>query len=192
MEDEVVLSLRHDLETSGDVGANEYQETCARTRGDFDGAGEQLKFGIAGLASEAGEVANKVYKVLWQGHPLDARAIALEVGDVLWFLATICDALNISLAETMAMNQEKLAKRYPEKFSTADSIARVDEREAEPEESVTVLPMPRVWTFTPPTRPGPYITVWRTDGAQVVDGSVVEPLQLEAPEGERDDEQTAS
>ena len=119
-------SLRRQLDRSGDVGVNRFQATTARTRTQYDSQAARLHFGKDGLVSEVGEVVNILYKHIWQGHPLDTEKLELEIGDVMWFVATVCDAAGISLADALAKNQEKLAKRYPEGFSPQASIARVD------------------------------------------------------------------
>ncbi len=45
-----------------------------------------------------------------------------EIGDFLWYLATLCNTLDISLSETLIRNIEKLARRYPDGFSPERSI----------------------------------------------------------------------
>ena len=62
------------------------------------------------LASEAGEVAGKVKKLIRDGG-LDSVAIMHEVGDVLWYAARMCDALGFELEDVMQINYVKLTKR---------------------------------------------------------------------------------
>lgn len=67
-----------------------------------------------GLAGEAGEVADKVKKVLRGDGPLDEerrKAIALEIGDVLWYCATLSIDLGYDLEDIGKMNYEKLQSR---------------------------------------------------------------------------------
>ena len=63
-----------------------------------------------GLAAEAGEVANKVKKILRDG-TFDREAIADEVGDCLWYIAALCRDLNVDMAYLAQKNLDKLADR---------------------------------------------------------------------------------
>lgn len=63
-----------------------------------------------GLAAEAGEVANKVKKILRDGN-FDREAIADEVGDCLWYIAALCRDLNVEMAEIAQNNLDKLNDR---------------------------------------------------------------------------------
>jgi len=100
----------------------EYQEavkrTCATTGKDV------LKLAVIGLSGELGEIAEPVKKHLWGDHALDRAHLQEEIGDVCWYLATLCNALGISLAEALQQNLEKLACRYPAGFSAQMSQHR--------------------------------------------------------------------
>ena len=63
-----------------------------------------------GLAAEAGEVANKVKKIMRDGD-LDREGIADEIGDCLWYIAALCRDLNIDMETVAYENLEKLHSR---------------------------------------------------------------------------------
>ena len=63
-----------------------------------------------GLAAEAGEVANKVKKIMRDGK-LDRDAIADEIGDCLWYIAALCRDLNVDMETVAYNNLEKLHGR---------------------------------------------------------------------------------
>lgn len=68
--------------------------------------------GVLGLAGEAGECADLVKKHLFQGHELDREKLALELGDVLWYIAETASGLGMSLSEVAQMNLDKLHRRF--------------------------------------------------------------------------------
>lgn len=70
----------------------------------------QILYPALGLAGEAGEVANKVKKMLRDGN-FDRQAVADEVGDVLWYIAALCRDLNVDLNDLALSNLEKLYGR---------------------------------------------------------------------------------
>lgn len=86
---------------------------------------QQLTYGVIGLCGEAGEASEIVKKYEFQGHALDSYHLAIELGDVLWYVAYTAHHIGYPLGKIMAMNQEKLAKRYPDgKFDAERSRHR--------------------------------------------------------------------
>lgn len=77
-----------------------------------------------GLAGETGEVIDLLKKSLFHGHALDEAKIRDEMGDVLFYLAYLCNALDTTLEQVMEENIAKRRKRYPEGFASARSIHR--------------------------------------------------------------------
>jgi NTP pyrophosphatase (non-canonical NTP hydrolase) len=75
----------------------------------------KILYPALGLAGEAGEVANKVKKIVRDGPenmPEDWREqLASELGDVIWYCAALASDLNISLGQVAGQNLEKLARR---------------------------------------------------------------------------------
>jgi NTP pyrophosphatase (non-canonical NTP hydrolase) len=70
---------------------------------------------VLGLLSEAGEVAGKVKKVLRDNNgqflPEHREAIADEVGDCLWYIASICTDLGFGMETIAQRNLDKLNSR---------------------------------------------------------------------------------
>jgi NTP pyrophosphatase (non-canonical NTP hydrolase) len=92
----------------------EYQRE-SRTVAIYPNQGENFVYPTLGLAGEAGEVAEKVKKVLRdkQGK-IDAEtaaAIQKELGDVLWYVAQLATELHMNLGEVAAINLRKLFDR---------------------------------------------------------------------------------
>ena len=68
-----------------------------------------------GLTGEAGEVANKVKKIIRDGSNKNdeklVSEIKAEIGDCLWYIAVLADDFNIKLSDIANANIEKLANR---------------------------------------------------------------------------------
>jgi len=70
-----------------------------------------------GLSAEAGEFTEVVKKIFLQGKPYNeenAFHLKRELGDICWYIAQACMALDTSFDEVLRMNYEKLSARYPE------------------------------------------------------------------------------
>lgn len=77
---------------------------------------ERLLTGAVGAAAESGELLEIVKKMVFQGKPWDKDTkfhIQRELGDLMWYVMQVCIAIETPLPEIIAMNIEKLAKRYP-------------------------------------------------------------------------------
>lgn len=71
-----------------------------------------IAYTALGLAGEAGEIANKVKKLLRdEDTPERRRAIGDELGDVLWYVARLAAELDISLSKIAVRNMAKLDAR---------------------------------------------------------------------------------
>ncbi len=72
-------------------------------------------YAALGLAGETGEICEKLKKAIRDddGHVSDERraAIRKELGDVLWYVASLCTELGLDLDEVASMNLAKLAAR---------------------------------------------------------------------------------
>jgi len=70
-----------------------------------------------GLSAEAGEFTEVVKKIFLQGKTYNeenAFHLKRELGDICWYIAQACMALDTSFDEVLQMNYEKLSARYPE------------------------------------------------------------------------------
>ena len=103
---------------------NEYQILAMKTLNPELEKKDVLINGVMGLCGESGEAIDIVKKWLAQGHELDKEKLAKELGDIAWYLAETAYALDIPLEDILRGNIEKLAKRYPEGFSSERSINR--------------------------------------------------------------------
>lgn len=104
---------------------NEFQKEALRTeKGIALTPRKRLENGLMGLCGEAGECIDLLKKHLFQGHILDERHLALELGDVAWYLAVSADALGYDLESVLKMNVDKLRARYPNGFDPERSQVR--------------------------------------------------------------------
>jgi NTP pyrophosphatase (non-canonical NTP hydrolase) len=77
---------------------------------------QRLLTAAVGIAAEGGEFMEIVKKITFQGKPWNQDNIEhlkIELGDVMWYVAQACMALDISLEEVLDRNINKLAARYP-------------------------------------------------------------------------------
>ena len=90
---------------------NEYQK-IARSTAVYP---EEYKvvYPALGLCGEAGEVADKIKKTVRGDTPLDevTGSIAMELGDVLWYVAVLADDLGVELEDVAKWNVDKLQRR---------------------------------------------------------------------------------
>ncbi|EHN14123.1 nucleoside triphosphate pyrophosphohydrolase family protein [Clostridium sporogenes] len=106
----------------------EYQEKALKIKGDYTDNIDQLINGVMGITGESGEVIDIVKKYLYQGHELNHNKLINELGDTLWYINLIADAINIILEDIAKYNMDKLEKRYPKGcFRVEDSVNRVEE-----------------------------------------------------------------
>ncbi|WP_424236370.1 nucleoside triphosphate pyrophosphohydrolase family protein [Bhargavaea ginsengi] len=106
------------------MNMNQYQIFASRTMPEMDDKGK-ANYAL-GLTGEAGECGDIVKKEVFHGHAADVDAIKKELGDVLHYVAGLALMYGIELEDVATANVEKLRKRYPSGFNTADSIARRD------------------------------------------------------------------
>lgn len=68
-----------------------------------------------GIGGEAGEVLDKIKKVYRDNNGVfdheNVDKIKYELGDILWYIANMCDTLGINIEDVASSNIEKLSKR---------------------------------------------------------------------------------
>ena len=70
-----------------------------------------------GISAEAGEFTEVIKKIFLQGKPYNEDNVfhlKRELGDICWYIAQACMALDTTFEEVLQMNYEKLSARYPE------------------------------------------------------------------------------
>ena len=87
----------------------------ARETAQYPNLGQNNIYPTLGLIGEAGEVAEKVKKVMRDKNGIfddeSKNAIKKELGDVLWYLSNLCTEFNFSLDDVAIQNLEKLKLR---------------------------------------------------------------------------------
>ena len=83
-----------------------------------------------GISAEAGEFTEIIKKIFLQGKSYNEDNVfhlKRELGDICWYIAQACMALDTTFEEVLQMNYEKLSARYPEgTFDVWKSENRVD------------------------------------------------------------------
>ena len=83
-----------------------------------------------GISAEAGEFTEVIKKIFLQGKSYNEDNVfhlKRELGDICWYIAQACMALDTTFEEVLQMNYEKLSARYPEgTFDVWKSENRVD------------------------------------------------------------------
>lgn len=118
---------------------NEYQVLAMRTNDrqssrrltqkldDHDWKGEDLG-GILdsclGLSGEVGELNDMVKKWIFHEADIDLGHLKKELGDVMWYVAMMCESVGWNLDDVMQVNIDKLKNRYPEGFDPELSAHR--------------------------------------------------------------------
>jgi NTP pyrophosphatase (non-canonical NTP hydrolase) len=96
------------------MNLDDYQKKSRKTAV-YPNAGSDFVYVTMGLASEAGEVAGKLKKVIRdKGGVVDQETkedIKKELGDVLWYVAQLATELGLSMDEIAVKNIEKLYGR---------------------------------------------------------------------------------
>ena len=85
---------------------------------DREGANiERLLTSGVGINAEGGEFLEIVKKMIFQGKPCNEdnlEHLKIELGDIMWYVAQACMALEVDMDDVLDTNIKKLEKRYPD------------------------------------------------------------------------------
>lgn len=97
----------------------EYQEFCKKTaKKDFNTKEEEICTWGLGISGEAGDVASCIKKTFI--HKNDQNlGIKENLGDTMWYIATICNCMNWDLNQVLDENVKKLSVRFPQGFTNS-------------------------------------------------------------------------
>ena len=89
----------------------------------------RLLHGAMGLCTEAGEFQDQLKRHIYYGAELDLVNLNEEIGDMLYYVAILCDTLGLTIEQVMEANSAKLRERYPEKFTEHNALNRDAKKE---------------------------------------------------------------
>ncbi len=96
------------------MNLNEYQ-IKSRETALYPNVGNNFVYPTLGLVGEAGEVADKIKKIIRDKKGVmdkeDKRQLKLELGDVLWYIAQLSTELDFNLNDVALENIDKLTSR---------------------------------------------------------------------------------
>ena len=96
-----------------------------RAYNDRMGLSGDILHSAVGISGEGGELLDHIKKVIWQGHCIDCDYVIKELGDILFYLTSMCNCVGTNIDEVRKLNIEKLTKRYPDGvFDKERSISR--------------------------------------------------------------------
>lgn len=102
------------------MNLKEYQEICKKTAKNFDTDEKKILTWGLGITGEAGDVASCIKKTF--AHDNNQReGIKENLGDILWYVAMICNFFEWDMEDVLKENVEKLKKRYPGGFTIKDA-----------------------------------------------------------------------
>ena len=107
--------------------ANDFQMEAMKTASGLPGGDDMellLLRGLMGITGDAGKAVDILKKSMFQGRELDRNHLALELGDVAYYVAVAAFGLGYTLDEILSMNVEKVRRRYPDGFDPERSRER--------------------------------------------------------------------
>lgn len=78
------------------------------------------------LLTHSASACEQIKKHLEQGHPINQSTLTASIYETVQMLYILCGRVDRTPQEILQMNMKKLLTRFPNGFSVADSIRRVD------------------------------------------------------------------
>jgi NTP pyrophosphatase (non-canonical NTP hydrolase) len=101
---------------------NEYQDFVSHgIRPEAAGKNRMVHFAL-GLAGETGEVCDAIKKREYHGRDISIEHIKEEIGDVMWYIANLCNEFEFDLNDVIVENARKLVKRYPDLYAGYEEV----------------------------------------------------------------------
>lgn len=91
------------------MNPNDYQKKCLEFA--VYPNDKSIEYLSLGLASESGEVCDKVKKFIRGDKELDKEALAKELGDNCYYIAMLAETMGYTFSEILQMNIDKLESR---------------------------------------------------------------------------------
>lgn len=113
---EFIYSVTAEVSKDDDVFEKRFKQLSKQLNGRYS----RMDNSVAGLAGEAGEVADMWKKIKFhylEYSPETREKLIKELGDICWYLFSVADVLDISVEEIINKNIEKLKIRHSNGFS---------------------------------------------------------------------------
>lgn len=94
----------------------EYQKFCNKGVLEETRKREPVVGFALGLVGETGEVVDDIKKRIFHGRDIPLEHTKEELGDVMWYVANICNVYGFDLQDVIDMNVRKLSARYPDMY----------------------------------------------------------------------------
>lgn len=107
----------------------EYQKQVLRTFPNLGNTEKDILHMLLGLSTEIGELHDIYKKSLAYGKNIDLPHVNEEVGDIMWYIANLCNILEFDLSNVLQINIDKLKVRYPKKFEESKALNRDIDKE---------------------------------------------------------------
>lgn len=93
------------------------------------GVTPRIEHGVFGVVTEAGELMADVKKAKIYGKEVERERLIDEMGDVMWYLALLSDAIGTNFEEIWEKNIKKLQVRFPEGYDSSKALNHDKEQE---------------------------------------------------------------